>query len=403
MVRVLALMFLGSMMPRAVLSQPHAITQGFVGRCPKELYRTVEKCVFSCASPADVEEEVTFYPQSEQTVCQLPKGLVNLDVEMVSDGDVDTYILCVEPCSAGGLDQKEIIDWDSGLISDKANVMNKLQPAKIEHDGIIYSFHGDDRGTNSEGTKSVKENINATGEAGLPYDLYLHLKNNGLSKNHAWIRYRYDKVHHEDCGESQWIGCELCSNYGNCQVTEYPVCDGSNEVTCEMCDGAPCPFGATCDGRSYVCNGWWLPYLIGILGLIALIAILCCFCRHGQEQPKKSMRAVEMTKGEDDVELPPVAPAYTYYAVPTAPPQPMASVLWSAPAEIVTTRSYLVENQPLITPVVQPGSFTGIQKESPVATAPSTGSSPNPKPHGGHGALRHGSTTGHGLGLAVPE
>ena len=179
----------------------HDTTKGFVGTCPTPLFRTGRGGVFDCAGATN-EERVDLGPSSEVTACTLPRGTIDLDVRMESGGVVDTYILCVEPCGAGGHDKKEIIDWNSGLISDRKNRLHKT--LTVAHDGVKYSYAGDDRGT----VGGVVEYVNITGTT--PYALRLHFRNNGRTRNKE---YKYRGFDHADCGASGLVDCELCSAY----------------------------------------------------------------------------------------------------------------------------------------------------------------------------------------------
>ena len=107
---------------------------------------------------------------------------------------MDTYILCVEPCGAGVHDKKEIIDWNSGLISDRKNRLHKT--LTVAHDGVKYSYAGDDRGT----VGGVVEYVNITGTT--PYALRLHFRNNGRTRNKEYKHRGFD---HADRGAAKSI------------------------------------------------------------------------------------------------------------------------------------------------------------------------------------------------------
>merc|ERR1711907_248411 len=113
-----------------------------------------------------------------------------------------------------------------------------------------------DRGTNNGTTRGagVRERVSFTGT--LPYQLYIHLKNNGLTQNRAFVRYKYAgiPISTQACPASGWVGCDACANWAACPATHYPKCDGTDEVNCMQCSLAPCEAGATCDGKGYVCT-----------------------------------------------------------------------------------------------------------------------------------------------------
>lgn len=65
-----------------------------------------------------------------------------MDMTMGSEGDIDTYILCKEPCNASGTNQKEIIDWNSGLCWDTFQISSIRVVGSVEPKNAVSQFPG---------------------------------------------------------------------------------------------------------------------------------------------------------------------------------------------------------------------------------------------------------------------
>lgn len=288
------------------------ITQGFAGTCPDTDFRvTGADCIFNCAGGAE-KEAVVLQPSSagkvasEKTVCRFPKGVISPNISISSDGNVDLYLLCSvlgnpPGCNAGGKDRDELIDRNSGLISDQANAKGGLHAAgvhiQIEHEGVTYSYSGDVQDSKpgqAGGSSATTETASATGQ--LPYDEILHLKNNGDTENEVIVSYSYSGVATEFCPKSGVLGCLPCEQ-NICQIGEFPLCDGSESVTCAPCADHVCSeslsffYAPVCsDGRSAKCERkvWVIPLLV-ILVLLCLCACIVGIL-HAQKPKKKKAK-----------------------------------------------------------------------------------------------------------------